>query len=766
MLGLNIIFLVEMIFGNSDWAADLRWNAGNGVSGSYSILLIAGLISLCLMLWLAATPLRSSNIQLDGQVLNWDMPETIPNSRVDGEESYITETVCHEDAFVEADEPKPALARTLEYPEVSLTSCRPDLPETIMEHDLQVNALLENCSVTPSVSTSESGAVSTVVNDNSDSRFEDPKPIMETNAPVEKNVEIDDYSNAERDDDDGDSWETEESSKVVLANPPSSTSEGPPSFRSISGKSDDGGGSFGSLSRIEGLGRAARRQLAAILDEFWGQLYDFHGQTTQEAKAKKIDVLLGQGVDSRPTASLQKMDACGQDYSEYLVSEGGIASDTSVNAGPYDYSKQSSYGLQRSSSSVRTNPMQLLDAYAQNSSRNFIDSGERRYSSVRNLHSSDAWDYQPATIHGYQTASYLSRGVKDRNSENINGSMPLSSLKSPSIGNPNYRDSLAFALGKKLHNGSGVGLPPGFENVAVSRNRQLQSERSNYDSCSSGPSANTVNSVNTKKYHSLPDISGYSIPHRAGYVSDKNAPWDGSVGYGSFAGRTGYEPSLYPSSGSRTGAHLAFDEVSPSKVYREALSSQLSSGFDTGSLWSRQPFEQFGVADKIHNVAMEGAGGRPNAIVQETSLEVVEGKLLQSVRLCIMKLLKLEGSDWLFKQNDGIDEDLIDRVAAREKFVYEIEARETNQGIHLGDTRYFISDRKPVSVSSVPTCGEGCVWRTDLIISFGVWCIHRILDLSVLESRPELWGKYTYVLNRLQVNYLKNLPGCNYFCCS
>jgi ethylene-insensitive protein 2 len=147
---------------------------------------------------------------------------------------------------------------------------------------------------------------------------------------------------------------------------------------------------------------------------------------------------------------------------------------------------------------------------------------------------------------------------------------------------------------------------------------------------------------------------------------------------------------------------------------------------------------------------MEGAGGRPNAIVQETSLEVVEGKLLQSVRLCIMKLLKLEGSDWLFKQNDGIDEDLIDRVAAREKFVYEIEARETNQGIHLGDTRYFISDRKPVSVSSVPTCGEGCVWRTDLIISFGVWCIHRILDLSVLESRPELWGKYTYVLNRLQ----------------
>lgn len=780
MLGLNIVFLVEMIFGNSDWAGDLRWNVGNGVSASYSVLLFAGFMSLCLMLWLAATPLRSANVQLNAQVLNWDMPETVSNPLVEGEESYITETVCHEDAYVEAEEPKPALARTLEYSEVSLASFRPDLPETIMEHDPQVNDVKENHFVTSSVSTSESGAEATVVNDSSDSRFEDTKTIVETNAPVEKTVEIEDDSNAERDDDDGDSWEIEESSRAVLANAPSSTSEGPPSFKSISGKSDDGGGSFGSLSRLEGLGRAARRQLAAILDEFWGQLYDFHGQATQEAKAKKIDALLGVGVDSRSTTSLQKMDVCGKDYSEYLAPVGGRLSDTFINAGPYDYSNQprmqsnseSSYGLQRSSSSVRASPIQLLDAYVQNSSRNFIDSGERRYSSVRNLHSSEAWDHQPATIHGYQTASYLSRGVKDINSENINGSMQLSSLKSPSTSNTNYRDSLAFALGKKLHNGSGVSHPPGFENVAVSRNRQLQSERSNYDSCSSGPAANTVNSVNTKKYHSLPDISGYAIPHRAGYASDKSAPWDGSVGYGSFAGRMCYEPSLYSNSGSRAGAHLAFDEVSPSKVYsvREAFSSQLSSGFDTGSLWSRQPFEQFGVADKIHNVAMEGAGSRPNAIVQETTFEYIEGKLLRSLRLCIVKLLKLEGSDWLFKQNDGIDEDLIDRVAAREKFVYEIETREMNQVIHMGETRYFPSDRKSVSslknneanssnplVSSVPNCGEGCVWRSDLIISFGVWCIHRILDLSVLESRPELWGKYTYVLNRLQVNYMKNL---------
>ncbi|CBI32746.3 unnamed protein product, partial [Vitis vinifera] len=72
----------------------------------------------------------------------------------------------------------------------------------------------------------------------------------------------------------------------------------------------------------------------------------------------------------------------------------------------------------------------------------------------------------------------------------------------------------------------------------------------------------------------------------------------------------------------------------------------------------------------------------------------------------------------------------------------------------MGEAQYSSSDRKSGSalllVSSVPHCGEGCVWRVDLVISFGVWCIHRILDLSFMESRPELWGKYTYVLNRLQ----------------
>ncbi|XP_061368747.1 ethylene-insensitive protein 2.2-like [Gastrolobium bilobum] len=777
MLGLNIVFVVEMIFGSSDWVSNLRWSVGNGLSLSYLVLLSIAFASFCSMLCLAATPLKSASVQLDVQSWKRDMPEAVPNPQIVREESDLTETRYPRDTSVQVKGPSPALARMLEYSDVPVASFHPDLPQNIMEPDLHVTPLRGSHSITSfpcsptsvvkeSASTSESEAIPAVIKETSDARLGDAKTLkIETSAAVENTVELEGDSNAERYDDDGDSWETEETSKMVSASAPSSASDGPASFRSLSGKSDDVGNSIGSLSRLAGLGRGARRQLAVILNEFWGQLYDFYGQVTQEAKGKKLDVLLG--VDSRVPTSLQKGDACGKEYSEYLISVGSRAPDTLMNSGPYGSPKQHrmqsslepSYGLQRSSSSLQANPIQLLDEYVQTSRRNLLDAGERRYSSVRNLHSSEAWAYQPASVPGYQISSYISQVGKDTNCDNLNGPMELSPLKPSSIGNTNYRNSLAFALGQKLQNGVSVGQPPGFQNITVSKNCQLPSERSYYDSRYSGPADYAVNPVNTKKYHSSPDISGYAIPHRDVHMSDKSGLWIGSVGYGSSASKTCYEPSLYSNSGSRTGGFLAFDELSPSEVY----TSRLSSGFGSGSLWSRQPFEQFGVADKIHNVATEDVESRCSATTQETTVVDIDGKLLQSFRHCILKLLKLEGSDWLFGQNDGADEDLIDRVAAREKFVYEVETREMNRVNHTGNAHYYSSEGKSSSsmknndvncssffVSSIPNCGEGCVWRADLIISFGVWCIHRVLDLALMESRPELWGKYTFVLNRLQ----------------
>ncbi|KAL7170171.1 hypothetical protein ACSBR2_035095 [Camellia fascicularis] len=784
MLGLKIIFLVEMMFGNSDWVGSLRWNVGSSTSLSYFLLLIIASILLCLMLWLLATPLKSASSRLDSQVWNWDRSDVVPDPFAARDGSDFNETIYDREEPIQKQEPILALGKSLEsHSNISVTSTDLTLPEVLLDSDNMPNlTTIEDNNITfpspskfhseESTTKVESGVVSTVSSEGSvgvgvgvGESVDTIALKTESSDIVEKTVRAEGDLQTEKEDE-GDIWEREESFKGVSAVNPSLTSEGPGSYRSLSVKNEDSGpgSGAGSLSRLAGLGRAARRQFAAVLDEFWGQLFDLHGQATQEAKAKKLDVLLGidSKVDPKLTAPL-KVDTIGKESAGYFPSVGGRGSDSLMNSSVYDSPKplrmqgniETSYGFQRGSSSSWTSHLQSLGAHVQNSSHDALDSGERRYSSLRLPPSSIGSDYQPATIHGYQISSYISQIAKDRNSDYFNGQMEALTPKSPSLGTSNYRDRLAFASGRKLQNGLSTMTPPGFSKPAVSRNILSQSERPfNNDLSSPGPAENLNSAVNTKKFHSLPDISGLALPYQESYLSDRSARWDTSIGYG---------PSLYSSTTLKARAPLAFDNLSPSKPYRDPFTLQFSSSSDTGSLWSKQPFERFGVDDKICTSGGEGVGSKHGSIAPVTSSLVdLEAKLLQSFRHCIMKLLKLEGSDWLFRQNDGADEDLIDRVAARERFLYEAETREMNSAAHRGESQYSF-DRKPVSalknddtdyakflVSSVPHCGEGCVWRVDLIISFGVWCIHRVLELSLMESRPELWGKYTYVLNRLQ----------------
>ncbi|KAJ0027468.1 hypothetical protein Pint_35640 [Pistacia integerrima] len=874
MLVLKLMFVVEMIFGNSDWAGNLRWNIGSSASVHFVVLLITACASLCLLLWLLATPLKSASSRSDAQVWSWDK-QKVSASFIEGEENVINETRYHGEGPVQRQESIPAVKKSTESQSyTSVTNFDLDLPETIMESDQEIHSgtVQENrsnitfpspaiCHQEESASTDGSLALSNVPKEVTGNDLLGTKTLMiESPVPPEKTVGIEGDLPTEKNDDEGDTWEAEESSKDVPESTSSFMSDGSGSFRSLSGKSDESGNGPGSLSKLVGLGRAARRQLASALDEFWGQLYDFHGQMTQEAKAKKLDILLGVGVDSKPISSL-KVDPTVKEFSGFIPSVpsvGGRGSDSMLTSSFYDSPKQqrvqnsvdSAYGVQRGSSQLWSNHKQLLDAYVQNSSRIVHDAGERRYSSLRipsedsgerrysslripsedsgerrysslhipsedfgerrysSLHipaddsgerrysslripsedsgerrysslripsedsgerrysslrttpSSDAWNYQPNTVHGCDIA-HLSRIARERNCDYLNGQREYPAPKSPSLVPTTYVDSLAFAMGQQLQNGTSSVQVSGYQNFTVSRNSPLQSERSYYGASSSGPADSVVMSANAKKYHSLPDISGLSVPLRDQYMANKGTQWDGSSGYKSSVGRASYEPSLYSNSGSRVGAPLAFDELSPSNVYRDAFPVQLNSSSTTGSLWSRQPFEQFGVTDKSRTVG-EGLGNRSNANSQEaTSIVNSEAKLLQSFRLCIVKLLKLEGSEWLFRPNDGADEDLIDRVAAREKFLCEAEAK--TREIQMAESQYLSPERKVPNtvknddagynnflISSVPNCGDGCIWRVDLIVSFGVWCIHRILGLSLMESRPELWGKYTYVLNRLQ----------------
>ncbi|KAJ0704716.1 putative NRAMP family protein [Helianthus annuus] len=637
MFGLAVIFVIEMVFGNSDWASNIRWNVGGS---PYTILLVTACVSFFLILWLVVTPLKSASLRSDA----------------------VQESLTEHDRVEESREKK-------------VTSVAPSFgPVEIMESDkgVRLTTIEENSSETVNVNSSAPEESPVTVSAGEDLKKEEPESI-------EKTLRIDGNSHVKE----KDVWQPEEVVKVVPETNHLVRPDGPPSFKSLGLKHDDVGSGTGSWSKLAGLGRAARRQLAAVLDEFWGQLFDFHGEPTQEAKARKLDKLLG--IDSKVNMNPNsKPKALKVD-----------------NKSLFDSTRQQSVQA-RSPSSLLSTQMQLLDAYAQRSNLNAMDAGEKRYHSLRLQSSSgglripqvsSGYDDQPATVHGYQIKSYMNQ---------IEPKSP-----SPSLGSVNY--NAPYSLTKGLQNGTSPAKPPGFPDPVVSRNSSMQPERNYLNQ----PAETMHSTVNEKKYYSMPDISGLSLPHRGG---------SGTLD------RKMHGLSMYP--GPSYGPRTPSGYVSP---------YQLSSGSDTWSIWSRQPFDQYGVAEKANN-------SRLSINTQDTGSAVdLEANILKSLRLCIVKLLKLEGSDWLFQQNSGLDEDLVDRVAARERFLYEVESEEMNGSAHAGDPGMKID-----LVTSIPNCGEGCVWRADLVTSFGVWCIHRVLELSLMESRPELWGKYTYVLNRLQ----------------
>ncbi|PWA69885.1 NRAMP family [Artemisia annua] len=621
MFGLMIVFVVEMVFGNSEWASNLRWTSGAGVLAPYTVILVTAVFSVSFTLKLVVTPLKSLT--------------------------------------------------TIEENSSDLVS-----PVIISE----------------SVVTS----VETVVKE-------------EVNDSVEKTLGIDGNSHIVKEHQ-RDIFEPEEQPKIVLAMNQSPTSNGPPSFKSLGGKTDDIGSGPGSLSKLAGLGRAARRQLATSLDEFWKLLFDLHGEMTQDARTNKLDKLLG--IESKlnpnpkaPPVAMSKITVPETDFKGY------------------NPSLLSSY-------------QQLLDVYTQNANLNVVDP-EKRYHSLRLPQASSGYVDQPATIHGYQIKSYINQ-TKQRGADYL--TEPLSP-KSPSFVSSNVSSNFKApgSLTKTQLNGLRPAKPPGFPDPVVSRNNSMQPERNLYNLQPAAP----VESVPEKKYYSMPDISGL-LPNREPKILPDR---DGAARYGTLRQprQSDYTGSLY-----RSGSISGYGGLSYSNLSRDAAAytpvSSYVSGLglsDTWSMWSKQPSEQFGVAGKVNPLA--------NFNTQEAATPAVdsEANILKSLRLCIVKLLKLEGSEWLFKQNGGLDEDLVDRVAARERFLYELESNEASRmgpgGMKIDEAEY-----NKYLVTSVPNCGEGCVWRIDLIKSFGVWCIHRILELSLMESRPELWGKYTYVLNRLQ----------------
>ncbi|ERN08378.1 ethylene-insensitive protein 2 isoform X1 [Amborella trichopoda] len=768
MLVLNIFFVLEMVFGDSDWIGNLRWNMGSNVALPYLILLVIGFTSISLMLWLAATPLKSANDRPDAQTWNLEL-QTFHGSS-ENLDQIMSDKLRNDRDEKPMDDMPPSEVVSDSIAKSSVVDEKAFSAQSIVEVDrsrpLDVNQSqpesLKLASKVSLQSDTASVSVPTIEKIDVDAGLEvKEKPMsVESQGPIPVTGEVEADLEIEKDDDDTDVWEHEDASGGASATTPTSMHEGPGSFRSFSGKSEDGGSGSGSLSRLSGLGRAARRQFAAVLDDFWGKLYDFHGQAIPEAKLKKIDQMLA----GKPFINSGKMgnEAIGPEHSMYSPQEIDRGFDflpMSMDSSPRQQLNQSN--LEHSSyaaligSPTWSSQIPPLDAYGMRSSFSTLDN-ERRYSSLRLPSYQENRDYQPATIHGCQAASFLNRTSMNKNMDPL---APLDTMaRDPSSLLSSYTDSLAYAMGK---NDLGSTHDSGMISMAMSTH--LPSDSRPYYNPPSSIVSNDNSGSNSyaKKYHSLPDISGLGVSCWSQLATDtNNNPWSNSISPSlSIGGRT--TSSIQPPySHIRSRAErgpLAFDELSPSKLHREAFS--LHSDQDTSnSLWSRQPFDQlYGRPSAPRALESQQRGTQHDVALYQATCEA---EVLQSLRYCIMKLLRLESSEWLFSQSGGLDEELIDRVAARERFIYEAEARESSRA-YAGDSRYLSADRRfgsriddsglaQMLVSSVPNCGEGCIWTVSLVVSFGVWCIHRVLELSLMESRPELWGKYTYVLNRLQ----------------
>lgn len=811
MLILNLSLVLEMCFWDSDWIWSLRWNIGTGRVVPFTLVLMVAGMSFVLMLWLITTPLKSANEKpenhplSDESIILHEHFEHLSLKHTDTEatksedisralelsvnkESRTDEPLAETDFRISSEE---NVAPVLEG-RISSSEHVPKI-DLLRPSDARSNTefLSPNSSASSNSVGIESSSVK-ILGATSDSlsteilsnvvKSSTGASEMSTSKEVEMEADVE----LEKDDDD-DVWEHEDVLMDISESVSSVTYEEPGSGRSVGGRSDDGGSGNGSLSRLSGLGRAARRQFASILDEFWGKLFDFHGKPTKQAILKRLDLALGMKA-SQPRENVSSSVPLAREpnyireqqrmlWQKGNMSECSSHADSCMQRGEHFSGVHSSMGnSMRGVSSAAWPPTLSQDPYTSQAIPSFSLS-ERRYSSLHLPAYRKEVDYQPVTIHGYQMASYMGQS-----GTLMEGDDTICSNIEPQAGAGSCYPACIDNSMNNVTVGSGIDEFWGshIPNTGY-KSHALQGGQSAYDKPLSSRSLlrsheNSSHTGQTKKYHSLPDIYDRGISQCNPPVGQKGDQWnplvnrvtgelDMGYGLGSPSHRRGFTQMPV----SRTAPYndrkdpwgrqtpLAFDELSPSQLHKDAFSLQSNSNAENNSLWSRQPFEQ------LFGMPRTGSGGLYDSDRSSNSRNIStrtlpsvdsEVEMLQSLRACIAKLLKLDGSEWLFgfHQNGGLDEELIRLVASREQFLRDADVSESYR-LYNSDAQNQRLNHKYGSSStesSVPHCGEGCVWESGLVVSFGVWCIHRILELSLMESRPELWGKYTYVLNRLQ----------------
>ncbi|XP_078428816.1 NRAMP metal ion transporter family protein [Wolffia australiana] len=656
ILASNIIFIMELLFGYSDWVLALTGGNG-GLPVQFLVVLLISCFSLALTLYLTVTPLKSASQVQDFQM--WAL------------ESHQDLHPQLAEALETEQEQKEALISDREHDVVSSVV---GLEEPLFMNSLDIQPQLDvedgDSLLLPPVADLSPLPSPESAQDRSRS---DSEQISGEEIPDEVSAlsinEVESPSLLPTNMKDLAECNTESIPPMPVA-----ASKVPP-LREKPGGTE--------TAKPSGLGRSGRRTFAAVLDEFWGALFDLHGKVTLEAVARRLDILLG--LEQKPTETPTNADVfpgVAMATKSPLESAAAVAAIRPFIPPGGDYIGPSSYLSRMSPTSLPppSSTLQLLNSLGQSSWSSHLnspDAGERRYSSLRLPQNNSSWDYQPATIHGHQISSAI-RGISGSRLSNLSHlSQDVPDQKRADFFSPNYRD----ALGYKNQSQEEDGFYPLASTARQASYMELKSPLRQSSTLENGSAA----PVYGKKYHSLPDISGFS-------PGDQNSQW-GPIG------RNPRRNSPIPQGGGASFADVDFS-----------------------SPWSAQPFDRLFVPQKSVDR------------VKPFSYAESEAAMVQSLKSCLRKLLKLEGSEWLFRQDGcgGADEWLIEQIVAKEQFL----------AVELGETA--------MAAASLAGCGEGCVWRMSLVVSFGVWCIIRILELSQLESRPELWGKYTYVLNRLQ----------------
>ncbi|CAK9857323.1 unnamed protein product [Sphagnum jensenii] len=584
------------------------------------------------------------------------------------------------------------------------------------------------------------------------------------------------------------------------------THNGPHSVTSVGDRSETAEGNVnsngsGSLSRISGLGRAARRQFAAILDDFWSKLFDLHGQPVKQQQGGTANGrIAGSRAGARGAIQQQQQQQQQQDHGSLPMqpgsTEGFDRDDYGMLLKPKHclLLKKGSLGDQvsqkdtymRAHSHAGASTSLLFSGHSNDYSGRLENlspyTSERKYSSLHLPLYPEETHKQPATIHGYRSPSFLGR----------NAGTPSPAY----MGTQAFRSAYTPSGQALSHQPLGVGVERDSDNYQL-YGRSLQGD-------SGLLVQDTIQSRHTSQ-HIIDSLSGRTPLHsrvterlllREGYGGQSDSgpqSWDSLLNHAALdclvhraTGELDIPMAFDRSSPATKGVGaserappLSFDQISPPQSYRDGFSIQ-SAQLENHSLWSRQPSEQlFGAALDGSSSSVRGNNSqvssqnginnrfttavRPEGIIIQNNNTAMgsanrvdsELEVIESLHFCLSKLLQLEGAEWLFRMDNGSDEDLVAAVATAEKS--KLTAAETHDQYSSPDqwqahshpmTSLFNSNKLARTLQS---CGDSCVWgKKGLLISFGVWSVHRLLELSLMESRPELWGKYTYVLNRLQ----------------